>query len=174
MQIEYSHKVYSSQNTLFGGLIGGSLVIASFLYLLLGKNIGLNPQLNNVLILLTIAGTFIGVRKFREDALSGTIKYGQALKSCMYMISVAAIIFGIYTFIIYRLNPELTTQYIETADATFREAYANSPMLESLSTMVRTFTTPYSIAFGETFNKIFSGFIFSLFLAGILRKTASV
>jgi len=37
--------------------------------------------------------------------------------------------------------------------------------------MLKAFTTPATIAFAETFNKIFTGFIFSLLLAGLLRRT---
>lgn len=169
--MENNHKnIFFTKNSLFGAIIGLSLVATSCIYLLTGKNIGLNPQLNNVVMLLTIAGTFIGARKYREEALDGIITYGKALGLCVYIISIAAVVYGIYIGVLYHYTPELTSQYIETMDATFREVYANSPMLETMSSMIRGFTTPYSIAFAEIFNKIFSGFIFSLLLAGILRK----
>lgn len=166
--------IFLTKNALFGAIIGLSLVATSCLYLFTGKNVGLNPQLNNVIMLLTIAGTFIGARKYREEALNGAITYGKALGLCVYIVSVSAVIYGIYTGLLYRYTPELTTQYIETMDATFREVYANSPMLEPMSSMIREFTTAYSIAFAEVFSKILSGSIFSLFLAGILRKNMPV
>lgn len=165
--------IFFSQNSLFGAIIGLSFVITSWLFLFTGKSIANNPHLNNIIIMLTIAGTFIGVRKYREDVLNGVISYGQALGTCVYIISIASLIYGIYNIILYQSLPELTEQYIEAIDGTLREVYANSPLLETMSDMVRTFTSAYSIGFSEIFGKIFLGFIFSLFLAGILRKKAS-
>lgn len=163
---------FFKQNTLFGAIMGLSFVITSWVFLATGKSIAANPSLNNILMLLTIAGTFIGVRKYREDVLDGAITYGHALGTCTYIIGIASLLYGIYTVILYQALPELKDQYLETIDATIREVYANSPLVDSLSDMVQTFTTSFSIGFSEIFSRIFSGFIFSLFLAGILRRKA--
>ena len=163
---------FFSQNSLFGAIMGLSFVITSWVFLATGKPIAANPNLNNILMLLTIAGTFIGVRKYREDVLGGAITYGHALGTCTYIIGVASLIYGIYTVILYQALPDLKDQYLETIDATLREVYANSSIAASLSDMMRAFTTSYSIGFSEIFSRIFSGFIFSLLLAGMLRKKA--
>ena len=121
-------------------------------------------------MLLTIAGTFIGVRKYREDHLQGTITYSSALGACVYLISIAALLYGIYIYYLYRRVPELQTYYITTVETVLQEVYKGSPLLDNMKTMLEAFMTPASIAFAEIFNKIFTGFIFSLFLAGILRR----
>lgn len=163
---------FFSQNILFGAIMGLSFVITSWVFLATGKPITANPSLNNILMLLTIAGAFIGVRKYREDVLGGSITYGHALGTCTYMIGIASLIYGIYTIILYQAMPELKEQYLETIDATLREVYSDSPLVDSMSDMMKTFTTSYSIGFSEIFSRIFSGFIFSLILAGILRRKA--
>ncbi len=164
--------IFFSQNSLFGAIMGLSFVITSWVFITTGKPIASNPSLNNILMLLTIVGTFIGVRKYREDALGGAITYGHALGTCTYIVSIASLLYGIYTIILYQALPHLQDQYLETLDAALREVYSDSPMVDSLSDMMKTFTTSYSIGFSEIFSRIFSGFIFSLFLAGILRKKA--
>lgn len=162
---------FFSQNSLFGALMGLSFVITSWVFLATGKSIVANPHLNNIIMLLTIVGTFIGVRKYRESALNGAITYGHALGTCTYIIGIASLLYGIYTIILYQALPDLKDQYLEALDTTLREVYSDS-MADSLSDLMQAFTTPYSIGFSEIFSKIFSGFIFSLFLAGILRKKA--
>lgn len=163
---------FFSQNSLFGALMGLSFVITSGVFFATGKSIVANPYLNNIIMLLTITGTFIGVRKYREDVLGGTITYGHALGTCTYIVGIASLLYGIYTIILYQVLPELKDQYLEIIEIRLREMYSDSPMVDSLSDMMQTFTTAYSIGFSEIFSNLFSGFIFSLFLAGILRKKA--
>ena len=73
-----THKSYWKENTLFGLLIGGSFSMASLLFIWGGKSVAMNPQLNNVIMLLTIFGVFVGAKKYRDEALGGVISYGKA------------------------------------------------------------------------------------------------
>lgn len=165
-------QAFFRQNSLFGALMGLSFIITSWIFLTTNKPITANPHLNNILMLLTIVGTFIGVRKYREDALGGTITYSHALGTCTYIVGIASLLYGIYTIILYQALPDLKDQYLEIIDTTLREVYSNSPTVDTMSDMIKTFTTAYSIGFSEIFSKLLSGFIFSLFLAGILRRKA--
>lgn len=161
---------FLSQNTLFGLFIGVSFVAVAFAYYKAGRGISLNPQLNNVILLLSIVGAFIGVRKYREESQGGFITYGKALGACVYLICVASVIYGIFVFYLYRHQPLLLENYLTTVETTFKEVYSESAFSENMITMIKTFTTPASVAFAEVFNKILIGFIFSLFVAGLLRK----
>lgn len=165
---------FLSKNTIFGLFVGLSFIVASFAFYMAGKSISLNPQLNNVIMLLSIAGSFIGVRKYRDEDLAGSMSYGNALGSCVYLITVASVVYGIYIFYLYRTVPELQQNYLVTIETVLREVYANSSLLNNMTAMLETVMTPAVIAFAEIFNKIFTGFIFSLLLAGILRRTAKV
>lgn len=163
---------FLEKNTLFGIFVGLGFIIASYLFFRTGRSISLEPHLNNIIMLLSIAGSFIGVRKYRDEVLGGYIKYGKALGACVYLITVASVLYGFFMYYLYKQHPELLENYITTVSLTLQEVYANSPLLENMESMVRTFTTPATIALAEIFNKIFTGFIFSLFLAGLIRRNA--
>lgn len=169
-----NNHIFLRQNTPFGLLIGASFIVTLYLYYKTGQNITLNPQMNNVLMLLSIAGCFLGARKYREEGRNGIINYAHALGTCVYLVTIAAVSYGIFVFFLYQSTPELVESYLSNIETAFKEIYANTPMTENLNMMMKAFTTPASIAFAEIFNKIFTGFIFSLFLAGIIRRNEPV
>ena len=152
-------KNFFSQNTLFGLFVGLSFIAVAYAYYRSGRGVSLNPQLNNVILLLSIVGAFIGVRKYRDELPDNCLSYGKALGACTYLIAVASVIYGCFVFYLYRHQ------------TTFKEVYSDSAFTENMISMLKAFTTPATIAFAETFNKIFTGFIFSLLLAGLLRRT---
>ena len=100
-----------------------------------------------------------------------TVQDGEALGACTYLIAVASVIYGCFVFYLYRHHPELLENYLTSIETTFKEVYSDSAFTENMISMLKAFTTPATIAFAETFNKIFTGFIFSLLLAGLLRRT---
>ena len=50
-----TNNTFITKNSLFGVLVGLSLILASLVFYITGKNIMLNPQLSNVMMLLSIA-----------------------------------------------------------------------------------------------------------------------
>lgn len=162
--------VFISRNTVFGLFVGLSFILASFLFYKTGRSIVLNPQLNNVMLLLTIAGAFIGVRKYREEQLQGAIGFGAAFGGCIYIIAVGVLIYGIYAYNLYSRYPELQTDYLAAVNFTLEEVYKGTPMLDTMKNMMATFISPLFIALSESFNKLLTGLLFSLLLAGILRR----
>lgn len=165
---------FIEKNTVFGIFVGASFIVAAWLFFRTGRPVSLEPALNNILLLLSICGSYIGVRQYREEVLGGAIRYGQALGACVYLIAVASLLYGVFVYFIYRNHPELLDNYLEVVSMTLREAYGNSPFLENMEAMLRTFTTATTVASAEVFNKLFTGFIFSLFVAGLLRRRAPI
>ena len=165
-----TNNTFITKNSLFGVLVGLSLILASLVFYITGKNIMLNPQLSNVMMLLSIAGAFIGVRKYREEQLEGFINYSQALGGCIYIITIGSLIYGIYAYALYRYDPELQASYLTTLQVMLDEMYKGSPMLDTVKNMMEHLVSPVFIAATETFNKILTGLIFSLLMAGILRR----
>lgn len=162
--------IFFRQNTFFGVLIGLSFILASYIYFLSGRDVCLNPQLHNILLLLSIAGAYIGARKYREESSGGYISYAKALGVCTYLITIATLCYGIYIFGLYSKHPELVESYVRFAENTLRATYMNSPLVDNMVKMMESFTTPIVITLAEIFNKILTGFIFSLFVAGLLRR----
>lgn len=169
---EKKKNIFLIQNSVFGALMGVSFIITSATYLIGGQNVSTNPQLNNIIMLLTIAGAYIGTRKYRDEKMQGIMSYAQALGNSIFLISAASVLYGIFILIIYSLIPGLLDNYVETLEATFREVYANSQILDPILEVFRKITTPLTIALAEILNKIIMGCIFSLLLAGMLRKTS--
>lgn len=69
--MEKSNELFFKQNSIFGCLIGATFIFASLLFILTGKGIVVNAQFHNIIMMLTIFGIFIGVRKYRDEQLSG-------------------------------------------------------------------------------------------------------
>ena len=141
-------KNFFSQNTLFGLFVGLSFIAVAYAYYRSGR-----------------------VRKYRDELPDNCLSYGKALGACTYLIAVASVIYGCFVFYLYRHHPELLENYLTSIETTFKEVYSDSAFTENMISMLKAFTTPATIAFAETFNKIFTGFIFSLLLAGLLRRT---
>lgn len=165
-----TNNTFITKNTLFGALVGLSLIMASSVFYMTGKNIMLNPQLSNVMMLLSITGSFIGIRKYREEQLQGYISYPLALGGCMYIISTGSLLYGMYAYAIYCYDPQLQTTYITAIQLMLDEMYKGTPILDNIKNMMEHLVSPAFIAATEIFNKILTGLIFSLLLAGILRR----
>ena len=161
---------FIARNTLFGVIVGLSFILAVFVFYRAGKPVGFNPQLGNVFLLLTVAGVFIGVRKYREECLEGYIDYPLALGACVYIVAVGSLLYGMFLYTLYGRSPELQEQYLATIELFLDEAYKGTPVLDTVKEMMRKFVSPLFIAFSETVSKCLSGFIFSLFIACILRR----
>ncbi len=164
------NNTFLSKNAAFGLLIGLGNMLATYIFYKSGRNITLNQQLTDVILLLTLSGTFIGVRKYREESLNGVISYGQALAAATLMIAVSACIYGIFIYALYHSVPELQEHYVSSVNQLLKEVYKGSPLLNDMTDLMGKLMKPGVIAFSEAFNKLFTGFIFALLLAGILRR----
>ncbi len=171
---ERKQNLFFTRNALFGLFVGLSYIVVSFLFLKNEQEVSFNPQLNNVILMLSIAGAFIGVKTYRDQDLQGLISYQRALGASVLLLAIAALFYGIYIYYVYYSHPELTENYLITVEAALKETYKNSALTGSMSNMLRAFTTPASIAFAEIFNKIITGTIFSLLIAGFLRRKPSI
>lgn len=171
---ERKQNLFFTRNALFGLFVGLSYIVVSFLFLKNEQEVSFNPQLNNVILMLSIAGAFIGVKTYRDQDLQGLISYQRALGASVLLLAIAALFYGIYIYYVYYSRPELTENYLITVEAALKETYKNSALTGSMSNMLRAFTTPASIAFAEIFNKIITGTIFSLLIAGFLRRKPSI
>ena len=162
--------IFLQKNTLFGLCIGLSFIVISYLYYKTGRDITTNPRFNNLLLLLSIAGAFIGTRKYREEVLAGKLSYGYALGCCLYLIGVAAVSYSVYLYFLYSAHPELVKSYVTTLEAAFQEIYGQNNPAANLNNLLQTLITPLFLALANIFSQLLTGIIFSLFLAGLLRK----
>lgn len=165
-----THKSYWKENTLFGLLIGGSFSMASLLFIWGGKSVAMNPQLNNVIMLLTIFGVFVGAKKYRDEALGGIISYGKALGAGLYLLLIASAVYAIYTYALYASSDELFSTYKANMLETLKLVYEGTPIYNTLLETFNMFLLPVSIAMGEFFNHIVTGGIFTVLLAWFVKR----
>lgn len=161
---------FIARNTVFGLFVGLSYIAAGFVFYQTGRGLSLNPQLNNVIMLLGIIGAFIGARKYRQEELGGYMGYGAALGCCFYIMAVGTVLYGMYVYSMYSHHPELKEQYLLAVNQAIGEVYKGSSMLETLQKMMKDLVSPGFITMAEIFNKLFTGALFSLFLAGLVRR----
>jgi hypothetical protein len=156
----------------FGLLIGGSFIATSLLFIAAGREVVLNPRLGNVLSCLLIIGSFIGIKKLRDDRLQGIITYGRAFATGFKIILVATVLYAVYTFILYSALPGLVEEYRVLITAMFQQVYGDTPLRALMEEVFANALSPAFIAVEELIGKVLSGSFFILIVAAILRRAA--
>ena len=143
--MEKNNELFLKQNSIFGCLIGGTFIFASLLFILAGKD--------------------------RDEQLAGVISYGKALKTGIFILCIASLCYAVYVFFLYTFNADLLTEFKNVTINTLKITGQNSPLFKMLEENVDVYFVPASIAFGELFNRIIVGTAFSLFIAGLVRRS---
>lgn len=169
--MEKTNESFFKQNSIFGCLIGATFIIASLIFILAGKGVVVNPQFHNIIMMLTIFGVFIGIRKYRDEQLNGIITYGKALKTGIYILSIASLCYAVYTFLLYTFSTNLLEEFKKMTLTTIKVASQNSPLLKMIEDNADLYFFPASIAFSELFNRILTGAAFTLFIAGLVKRS---
>ena len=125
---------------------------------------------NNETIMALLGVSERTLRKYREEELGGYISFGKAFGGCIYIIGVGTLVYGMYIYYMYGKHPELQEQYLLMVNTALDEVYKGNPMHDTLKSMMSGLVSPFFVAMAEVFNKIFTGFIFSLLLAGLLKR----
>ena len=169
--MEKTNESFFKQNSLFGCLIGAAFIFASLIFISAGKGVVVNPQFHNIIMMLPIFGVFIGIRKYRDEQLEGIITYGKALKTGIYILSIASLCYAIYTFFLYTFSADLLEEFKKMTLTTIKVAGQNSPLFKMIEENADLYFFPISIAFGELFNRILIGAAFTLFIAGLVKRS---
>ena len=83
----------------------------------------------------------------------------------------SVLVIGSYLFFLYTFNADLLTEFKNVTINTLKITGQNSPLFKMLEENVDVYFVPASIAFGELFNRIIVGTAFSLFIAGLVRRS---
>ena len=169
--MEKNIELFLKQNSIFGCLMGATFIFASLLFILADKGIVANVQFNNIMMMLTIFGIFMGVRKYRDEQLAGIISYGKALKTGIFILCIASLCYAVYVYFLYTFNANLLTEFKNITLNILKVSGQNSPLFKMIEENADMYFFPVSIAFGELFNRIIVGGAFSLFIAGLVRRS---
>ena len=86
-------------------------------------------------------------------------------------LCIASLCYAVYVFFLYTFNADLLTEFKNVTINTLKITGQNSPLFKMLEENVDVYFVPASIAFGELFNRIIVGTAFSLFIAGLVRRS---
>lgn len=165
------NQIFYRQTTPFALLIGGCFAVASYLCFRNTGQIFNNMALDRTISFLFIIGLFMCIRRYRDSITEqGYISYGKALLTGMWISFLTALVYCIYTIIIYTLHPELLNSYLNIAREMIGQIYGDSAVHEMMEYFFTTFTTPVTIGLSELFGKFLNGLIFSLIIAAFVRK----
>ena len=161
------------ENTVFGLLMGVGWCVASLVFLRWGKGMAMNPALNNVLVMMAIAGVYLGLRDYRERGLGGVMGYWQGLGRGVYMVVVAAVVYGVYTVVLLEANEGVMEGYktvMVNALGEMEKVYGTSPMMEAVKEGIEVYLMPVSVAVGEFFNHVITGCLFAACVAALVYR----
>ncbi|MDR2130253.1 MAG: DUF4199 domain-containing protein [Odoribacteraceae bacterium] len=169
-----THHRSFSPIVIFGLLIGGSFIVASFLFIVSGREIVLNPRLNNVISCLSIIGCFMGIKKFRDERLTGAISYGRAFSTGLKIILVATVLYTLYTYFLYSAVPEFMENYKQIMTGALKKVYGETSFYALAAETLNKSLSPGLIAFGEFFRELIFGMFFLLVVAAIVKRSSPV
>jgi hypothetical protein len=117
-----------------------------------------------------IGFTWWGIAKYKSDVNGGYITYGQGL-GLGVMISLFAAIFSAATiYIIMKLDSSLSEKMLNILQENMMEANIPDDMMESMEKIYEMTVRPGVVALSDFLGKVFTGTVFSLIIAAIVKK----
>lgn len=165
----------------YGPIAGLVVVLLMSLFLAIaGKehDFQLGEILGYTSMILALSTIFIGVRKYRDDELGGTISFGKAFQVGLLITLVASAIY-VAAWMSYSAGggaEDMMNAYLEQTVAKMKESGATEAEIAAKVTEMEQFQEMYQnpiVKIGVTFLEIFPvGLIISLIAAALLRKPA--
>ncbi len=117
-----------------------------------------------------LAGIVIGLKNYRDEARGGFISYGSALGFGTFSMFFAALIVAILSFVFYKfLAPDAMIPIREAAELQMLERNPN--MSDQEYDMAMKFISPGFITVTLLFSYTFIGFVLSLLVAAVMKKS---
>ena len=160
--------IFWSQNAVFGLLLGVTYILAACIFYKNGHSVSLNPEMDRMILFLTIPGLFIGVKKYQQQ-INQPLTYGHAFGASVYIVATAAFTYSLFVYYLYHNNPGLLENYTVRMEEALHETLPSNSDWKQFIALAKQQMTAATIAFQEIVNRTFSGTVFSLILAFLLR-----
>ncbi|TRX59585.1 DUF4199 domain-containing protein [Fulvivirga sp. M361] len=125
-------------------------------------------------MILCMAFVFLGIREYRDQELNGSISFGKALKTGLYIALIPSIAFGIYDLIyIMYLDPDFYDNYYNHYIQELQGELSGNDLKKAIVELneQRDFFRNPGIQFMVMFLTVFMiGIIFSIISSFILKK----
>ena len=163
-------------NTLFkstmtsGLIVGIALVIFGLVLYILGM---IKPPvwLGLIQYVIIIGGIIYGTKKYRDEDLGGEISYSKALGVGVLVCVFAAVIFGVYQFLLMTvIDPEYMNKMMSLIEEEYTKMGMSEEQIDAAMGMVRRMQNPVFTVVSSIIGLAFIGTIFSLITSAFLKK----
>lgn len=163
-------RLFLKKNFIFGSIIGLSFCLTLYIFYKTGNMFSSNMGQDNVIMLLSVVGMFLGSKNYRDSILNGYITYGKALLTSFYIIATASLIYSIFVYNLYSNDSDIFKAYMDNTKEAMEIVYGDKA--NNLMEIIDNFTSPATIAIGYFFRNIFIGFIFALPISNFVKRKA--
>ena len=165
----------------YGPVAGIIIVLLMALFIaIMGKeqDFQLGKLLGYASMIVALSTIFVGIRKYRDEELNGTISFGKAFQVGLLITLVASAIY-VTAWMIYSAGgggEEMMSAYVDQTIEKMKASGATEAEITAKVAEMEQFQEMYEnpiVKIGITFLEIFPvGLIISLIAAGLLRKPA--
>ena len=162
------------------GLISGAIVSAMFMITMpLYKNGTLSMDNGEIIgystMVISLSLIFFGIKSYRDNHLSGVIKFGKAFQVGLLIAVIASLFYAIsWEFTFNFFMPDFMDQYADMCITKAKTGGAGpaeiQKVMDQINAMKEIYKNPF-LRFGMTLMEIFPvGVLIALISAGVLRK----
>ncbi len=163
---------------IFGGIAGSITIGVMTLGIMMAESPGhgsSSQAVGYLIMLVALSLIFVGVKRYRDQELGGTIKFGPALLLGLSIVGVAGIMY-VLGWEVYLASTDyaFAQQYADSILAAKEQAGASAEEIEKTAASMKSFVDMYANPFIRlpiTFSEIFPvGLIIALISAALLRN----
>lgn len=154
-----------------GLMLGGVLIVFSYLMYLLGVDFDSKLQYFSYIIM--IAGLFIGIKQWRDKYNNGFISYGDAFKNGFFTMLIAGILTSIWVLLFFTVvAPDEIGKMLEIAEEKMYESQPDmtDEQLDLAMKWTKMFMSPLWMAIWGFLGNIFAGLVLSAIIAIFIKK----
>jgi len=153
----------------YGAFAGVGIMLITYIYVLRG-NLFMSASDFFCYMALIIAIS-IGSRKYRDDFLNGSAKYGQIVGFGMLTTLFTAILIMLFNYVLLKyIDKDLMSQLFLALENEMLNRGQTEGDVESLIKMYRMVLTPFLFGFVRFLQYMFMGLVFSLIVAIFVKR----
>lgn len=157
----------------YGLILGLAIVIYTLILHFLGA--GQNRFAGWATFVFTAVAVYVGTKSFRDKMQEGYISFGKALGSGMLIVVFASLIQSVFTYIFFAyLSPESMQDMFVAMEEAMLETGTPEDQIEMSVEMMKSFTSPMSLAITGIFTSAFVGLIISLVIAAFVKNEKNI
>ena len=157
----------------YGLILGLAIVIYTLVLHFLGA--GQNQVAAWANMVFMVVAIQVGTKNLRDKIQDGYINYGRAVGSGMLIILFSSIIHAFFIYLFYTyLSPESLQNVFTAMEESMMQQGSSDDEIEMTVKLLKSVTTPLSMAFATIISSAFWGLIISLITSAFLKKEKSI